>query len=121
GWERQRMKVALIHEKIANSRLDLLHKLSTQIINAYDVIAIEDLNVKGMMANRRLAGHIGDASWGTFVRLLEYKAAWNDKLVVRVGRYYPSSRTCHECGEIHKELTLSQRTWTCKNGHVLDR
>ena len=117
----QRLKVAAIHEKIANTRLDVLHKISTQIINAYDMIAVEDLNVRGMMANRKLAKHIGDASWGTFVRLLEYKAEWNNKRVVKINRFYPSSKTCKECGYIHQNLSLSEREWTCPNGHTLDR
>ena len=118
---RQRLKVAVIHEKIANTRIDLLHKVSTLITKEYDIICVEDLNVKGMMANHKLAKHIADASWGTFVRLLEYKAVWNDKQVVKINRFYPSSKTCNECGYIHQELTLSERTWTCPNGHVLDR
>ena len=106
---RQRLKVAQIHEKVANTRLDLLHKISTQITNAYDGICLEDLNVKGMMANQRLAKHIGDASWGTFIRLLEYKAEWNNKQVIKINRFYPSSKTCSECGYIHKDLKLSER------------
>ena len=118
---RQRLKVAAIHEKIANTRLDLLHKVSTQITNEYDIICLEDLNVKAMMANHKLAKHIADASWGTFVRLLEYKASWNDKRVIKINRFYPSSKTCNECGYIHQDLKLSERQWTCPNGHVLDR
>ncbi len=118
---KQRLKVAAIHEKIANTRLNLLHNISTQITNAYDVIAVEDLNVKGMMANHKLAKHIGDASWGTFVRLLEYKTEWNNKRVVKINRFYPSSKTCNECGYIHQNLSLSEREWTCPNGHTLDR
>ena len=118
---RQRLKVAAIHEKVANTRLDLLHKVSTQIINAYDIICLEDLNVKGMMANHKLAKHIADASWGTFVRLLEYKASWNDKRIIKINRFYPSSKTCNECGYIHQTLHLSERQWTCPNGHILDR
>jgi putative transposase len=118
---RQRLKVAAIHEKIANLRLDRLHKVSTQIINAYDTICLEDLNVKGMMANYKLAKHIGDASWGAFVRLLEYKASWNDKRIVKINRFYPTSKTCNECGYIHQSLSLGERTWTCPNGHTLDR
>ncbi len=118
---RQRLKVAAIHEKIANTRLDLLHKVSTQITNEYDIICLEDLNVKGMMANHKLAKHIADASWGTFVRLLEYKASWNDKRIIKINRFYPSSKTCNECGYIHQDLNLSEREWTCPNGHVLDR
>ncbi|WP_288883373.1 RNA-guided endonuclease TnpB family protein [Pedobacter panaciterrae] len=118
---RQRLKVAAIHEKITNTRLDLLHKVSTQITNAYDTICIEDLNVKGMMANHKLAKHIADASWGTFVRLLEYKSDWNNKRIIKIGRFYPSSKTCNQCGYIHHKLKLSERSWTCPNGHTLNR
>jgi putative transposase len=121
GRRRQRLKVSAIHEKIGNTRNDLLHKLSTQIINEYDTICVEDLNVKGMMANRKLAKRIADASWGTFLRLLEYKCAWNERQFVRIGRFYPSSKTCNQCGYIHHELKLSEREWTCPNGHTLDR
>jgi putative transposase len=74
-----------------------------------------------MMANHKLAKHIGDASWGTFVKLLEYKAEWNDKWVVKINRFYPSSKTCNKCGYIRKDLKLSERKWTCPNGHKLDR
>ena len=77
--------------------------------------------VKGMVKNHKLAKHISDASWGTFVRLLEYKADWNDKQIVKINRFYPSSKTCCECGWINQDLNLSIREWTCKNGHVLDR
>lgn len=118
---KQRMKVAVLHERTVNARLDLLHKISTQITNEYDTICVEDLNVKGMMANHKLAKHIADASWGTFVRLLEYKADWNNKQVVKINRWYPSSKTCSECGWIHQDLNLSEREWTCANGHKLDR
>ena len=78
-------------------------------------------NVKGMVKNHKLAKHISDASWGTFVRLLEYKADWNDKQIVKINRWYPSSKTCCECGWINQDLNLSDREWTCKNGHHLDR
>lgn len=120
-FERQRLKVAKIHEKIKNSRVDNLHKISHRLVSDYDIIALEDLNVKGMVKNRSLSKHISDASWGTFVRFVEYKAAWNDKQVVKIGKFYPSSKTCCECGWINRELKLSDREWTCANGHILDR
>ena len=119
--DRQRLKVAAIHEKVSNARLDLLHKVSSQITNEYDTICLEDLNVKGMVTNRRLAKHIGDAGWGKFIRLVEYKAEWNNRQVVKINRFYPSSKTCSECGYIYHDLTLSERTWTCPDGHILDR
>jgi putative transposase len=118
---KQHLKVARLHEKIANTRKDHLHKLSTQITNAYDVICVEGLNVQGMLKNKKLSKHISDASWSTFVRFLQYKAGWNDKQLVKVGRFYPSSKTCSECGLVNPDLTLSARQWTCPNGHVLDR
>lgn len=121
SFERQRWKIAKLHEKITNSRMDNLHKVSHQLVSDYDIIALEDLNVKGMVKNHKLAKHISDASWGTFVRLLEYKADWNDKQIVKINRFYPSSKTCCECGWINQDLNLSIREWSCKNGHVLDR
>ena len=121
SFEKQRRKTALIHEKITNSRMDNLHKASHKLVADYDIIALEDLNVKGMVKNHKLAKHISDASWGTFVRLLEYKANWNDKQIVKINRWYPSSKTCCECGWINQDLNLSIREWTCKNGHILDR
>ena len=120
-FERQRRKIARLHEKITNSRTDNLHKLSHQLVSNYDIIALEDLHVAGMVKNHKLAKHIADASWGTFVRLVEYKADWNDKQVVKINRFYPSSKTCYECGWINQSLTLSIREWTCQNGHLLDR
>lgn len=120
-FEKQKRKVALIHEKIVNTRQDILHKVSNDIVSNYDVICLEDLNVKGMIKNRKLSKHIADASWGTFVRFVEYKANWNDKTVVKINRWYPSSKTCNVCGYINQDLNLSIREWTCENGHKLDR
>ena len=120
-FEKQKRKVALIHEKIANTRQDVLHKVSNNIVSNYDVICLEDLNIKGMIKNRKLSKHIADASWGTFVRFVEYKANWNDKTVVKINRWYPSSKTCNVCGYINQDLNLSNREWTCENGHKLDR
>ena len=121
SFERQRRKVARLHDKISNSRMDHLHKVSHGLIAQYDVICLEDLHVKGMVKNRKLSKSISDASWGTFVRLLEYKADWNDKTVVKIPRWYPSSKTCHVCEWIKQDLDLSMRNWTCGNGHHLDR
>jgi len=122
GFEKQKLKVALIHEKIANTRQDVLHKISNEIVNNYDVIALEDLHIKGMIKNHKLAKHIADASWGTFVRFIEYKADWNNKQVVKINRFYPSSKTCNICGYINQDLNLSIREWTCpKCSTILDR
>ncbi len=122
GFEKQKLKVAKIHEKIASCRLDTLHKVSKELVESYDLISIEDLNVKGMIKNHKLSKHIADASWGNFVTLLQYKCDWYGKELVKVNRFYPSSKTCGECGWINQELKLSDREWTCKScGAIHDR
>lgn len=122
GFEKQKLKVAKIHEKIASCRLDTLHKVSHQLVSDYDLISIEDLNVKGMIKNHKLSKHIADASWGNFVTLLQYKCDWYGKELVKVNRFYPSSKTCGDCGWINQELKLSDREWTCNScGVVHDR
>lgn len=122
GFEKQKLKVAKIHEKIASCRLDTLHKVSIELVKNYDLISVEDLNVKGMIKNRKLSKHIADASWGNFVTLLQYKCDWYGKELVKVNRFYPSSKTCGDCGWINQELKLSDREWTCKScGVVHDR
>ena len=112
-FEKQRRKVTLIYEKISNTRVNNLHKISHQLVSDYDVICLEDLNIKGMIKNHKLAKHIADASWGTFVRFVEYKANWNNKSVIKINRFYPSSKTCNVCGYINQDLNLSIRNWTC--------
>jgi len=122
GYENQRLKVAAIHERISYSRQDNLHKISNYLVTNYDFISIEDLNVKGMVKNRKLSKSISDASWSSFVRMLEYKAAWNDKQVVKIDRFYPSSKTCSDCGWIKPKLTLNEREWVCQDcGVIHDR
>ena len=122
GFEKQKLKVAKIHEKIASCRLDTLHKVSKELVESYDLISIEDLNVKGMIKNHKLSKHIADASWGNFVTLLQYKCDWYGKELVKVNRFYPSSKTCGDCGWINQDLKLSDREWTCKScGVIHDR
>ena len=122
SWNRQRIKVARIQEKIHNCRMDKLHKISTNLIKKYDVICCEDLNVKRMQRNHILAQSIADASWGTFITFLVYKAEMNGKQIVKIGRYYPSSKTCHHCGYVKEDLTLEDREWICPVcGNVIDR
>lgn len=111
---RTRLKVARQHEKIANQRKDFLHKLSTQIVRQYDLICIEDLQVKNMVKNHKLAKSISDASWGEFVRQLQYKADWYGKHIQKIGKFYPSSQTCSNCGCINKTVKdLKVREWAC--------
>ncbi len=122
GFEKQKLKVAKIHEKIASCRLDTLHKVSIELVKNYDLISVEDLNVKGMIKNHKLSKHIADASWGNFVTLLQYKCDWYGKELLKVNRFYPSSKSCGDCGWINQELKLSDREWTCKScGVVHDR
>jgi len=94
---RRKHKVALLHEKVSNQRKDFLHKASTELIRDNQSIALEDLNISGMLKNHRLAGSISDVSWGMFVTMLEYKAKWNGVNILRIGRFEPSSKTCSEC------------------------
>lgn len=119
GFENQRLKVARLHEKISNRRADYLHKCSISLVRRYDTICIEDLNVKGMIRNHHLSKSIADVSWGSFVAMLTYKADWNDKKVVKIDRYYPSSQTCNVCGNVNKEIKdLSIREWECPICHT---
>ena len=119
GFENQRLKVAKLHEKIFNSRADYLHKCSISLVRRYDTICIEDLNVKGMTKNHRLAKSISDASWSNFVSMLSYKAEWNGKKVMKVDRYFPSSQTCNVCGYVNKQIKdLSVREWECPECHT---
>lgn len=121
-YQKQKLKVATIHKKITNSRLDNLHKVSTELIKKYDLIVIEDLNIKGMIKNHKLSKHIADASWSKFVELLTYKAEWNDKKIVKIDRFFPSSKTCNCCGYINQNLKLDMREWTCPSCNTkLDR
>ena len=119
GFENQRLKVTRLHDKIANSRADYLHKCSISLVRRYDTICIEDLNVKGMKRNHNLAKSISDASWGSFVSMLTYKAEWNGKKVVKVDRYFPSSQTCNVCGYVNKQIKkLYVREWECPECHT---
>lgn len=121
-YKKQRMKVAKIHEKITNSRKDFQHKLSTRLINEYDIISLEDLSVKNMVRNHKLAYSIQDSGWYSFVSMLEYKAKWYDKKVIKIDRWYPSSKTCSSCDYIIDKLSLSVRKWKCpKCGENHDR
>lgn len=117
-----RVKVARIHAKIADSRRDFTHKLSTKIVRENGFIAIETLAVKNMLKNHCLANAISDSNWSEFTRQLEYKSEWYGRKVVGIDRFFPSSKRCFGCGYINNELTLSDREWTCKScGSVHDR
>ncbi len=110
---KQRILVSLIHEKITNKRMDFLHKLSQKIVNENQVICLENLSVKNMVKNHKLAQSISDVSWSKFIEMLKYKSEWNDRQIVQIDRFYPSSKSCSECHYINDNLTLKDREWTC--------
>ena len=116
-YEKQRIKVAKIHEKIANQRKDILHKSSRQIANAYDLVCVEDLNMKNMSQALNFGKSVTDNGWGMFVRFLEYKLEDLGKQLVKIDKWFPSSKTCHICGCINEELTLNIREWECPICH----
>lgn len=117
-----RLKVARLHAKIADSRKDFLHKLSTRLINENQVIAIESLAVSNMQKNHSLAKSISDAGWSEFVRQLEYKSEWYGRTLITIDRWYPSTKRCSGCGRIVKSLPLAVREWECSEcGAVHDR
>ena len=120
--EKARLKLAIAHEKLCNKRKDNLHKITTKLIKENDVICIENLNVNGMTKNHKLAKAIQDASFGTLVCMLKYKAKWHNRKIIEIGRFYPSSKLCHCCGHRIQQLGLKVRNWTCPNcGTNLDR
>ena len=120
--DRARQAVALQHEMITNQRKDFLHKLTTKLIRENQAIAIETLNVAGMMKNHCLAQAIGDVSWSEFFRQLGYKCERYGKTLLRIGQFEPSSKICNVCGSINRDLKLSDREWTCANcGSLHDR
>jgi putative transposase len=111
--EKAAAKVAGAHRKVRNARADFLHRTSTRLVRSADVIAIEDLNVSGMVRNRQLARAISDCGWGEFRRQLAYKCERYGRELVVIDRWYPSSKTCSACGHLLAELSLSTRTWQC--------
>ncbi|SHE78885.1 putative transposase [Lampropedia hyalina DSM 16112] len=108
-----KLKVARLHAKIADSRKDFLHKLSTRLINENQVIAVESLSVSNMQKNRHLSKSIADAGWSDFVRQLEYKAHWYGRELVGIDQWYPSSKRCSDCGYTMPKMPLNVRQWTC--------
>ena len=115
NYQKQKIKVAKLHEKVMNQRLDFEHKLSTEIIKNHDVIGVENLNVKCLLKNHHLAYSISDVSWSEFISMLEYKAEWYGKQFIKVDTFYPSSKLCSCCGTYHKDIvnSLKVRKWTC--------
>lgn len=120
--EKLRLRIARIYEKIANSRRDFQHKLSTKLTNEYQTICLETLRVKNMMKNHKLARAIGEASWYSFVNMLQYKGKWKGCDIIQIDQFYPSSKTCSRCNWKKENLKLSERSWVCpKCGTIHDR
>ena len=124
NYHRQKKKVASCHEKVRNKRLNHHHQLTHKLIceNQATSYAVENLGIKNMVKNSKLSKAISDVGWGQFLTLLKYKAKWNGKNVLEIGRFEPSSKTCSHCGYICDKMPLHIRVWTCKNcNSVLDR
>lgn len=118
--EKERIKLARLHEKISNQRLDFLHKLSSRLISENQAICIEDLNIQAM--SKLWGRKINDLSYYSFTQMLNYKAEWSGKTIIKIGRFDPSSQICHKCGYRNHNLKLADRTWECPNCHSkLDR
>lgn len=118
NYQKQKLKVARLHERVINQRDDFLNKLSTEIFKNHDIICIEDLNTKGMLRNYNLAKSISDVSWFAFVSKLEYKATWYGKKIVSISRWFPSSQICSNCGHHDGKKSLEIRDLTCPICHA---
>ncbi len=120
--EKSRIKLAKLHAKIANIRKDNLHKITSKIVSENQTIVLEDLNVKGMQnKNSSMARNVSDVGMYEFRRQIEYKAKWNNREIRIIDRWYPSSKKCCKCGEVKKELSLSERTFICECGNNICR
>lgn len=120
-YKKSKLKIARLHQKIKNQRENFLHNLSTDLVSKYDKIIVEDLDVQKMLKTKALSKDISDVSWSKFFRILSYKCDWYGKKLIKVDRYFPSTKTCSCCGSI-KEIKLSDRIYNCnKCGLSLDR
>ena len=121
NYELQKKKVAKCHEKIRDQRRDYLHKLSRKIADGYDAVAVEDIDMKAMSQCLHFGKSIQDNGYGMFREMLDYKLVWKGKKMVKVDRFFPSSKKCCQCGRIKKELKLSERIYHCACGNEMDR
>lgn len=119
NWEKQRLEVAKLYEKVSDERNDFLQKLSAALVRENQTICVEDLNVRGMLRNKHLSRSISDASWSKFLSMLEYKGAWYGTKIVRISCWYPSSQICSVCGYQNPEVkNLGIREWKCPSCHT---
>ena len=121
NYAKQKRKVARVHEKVRNQRQDFLHKFSRQLADAYDVIGVEDLDMKAMSRSMHFGKSVMDNGFGMLRSMLAYKLAERGGELVKVDRWYPSSKRCSRCGKIKETMPLSERTYTCSCGNVMDR
>lgn len=121
NYYKQKKKVSLCHEKIRNQRKDFHHKLSTKIVNKYDVVSVENLHMRDMSGTLHLGKGVMDNGYGSFTQMLSYKLEDRGKILVKVDKYYPSSKICSSCGKIKDKLALSERTYSCTCGNRIDR
>jgi len=120
-YKKARLRLAKAYAKLTRQREHFQHTLSKELIAKYDVICLENLNVKGMVKNKKLAKAISNVSWSSFINMLKYKANWYGKEVIQIGRFFPSSKCCSSCGTINTTLKLHERIWTCECGATHDR
>ncbi len=113
NYQKQKRKIARLHEKVMNQRTDFLNKWSTEMIKNHDIICMEDLNTKGMLRNHKLAKNISDVSWSSFVTKLQCKADWYGRKIIKVDKWVPSSQVCSKCGYKDGKKSLEIREWTC--------
>jgi putative transposase len=121
NYYKQKLKVAKLHEHIANQRKDFIHKLSTKLANEYDYICVEDINMQNMAQSLKLGKSTNDNGFGMFRVILGYKLSERGKMLVKIDKWFPSSKMCRFCGNINKELTLDDRVWICECGAIINR
>ena len=121
NYYKQKIIVAKIHEHIANQRKDFVHKLSTKLANEYDYICVEDINMQGMAQSLKLGKSTNDNGFGMFRTILGYKLADRGKQLIKIDKWFPSSKMCRHCGVVNKDLTLADRVWICECGEVINR
>ena len=121
NYQKQKKRVALCHEKIKNQRKDFQHKLSRELAERYDAVCVEDLNLQGMSGGLHLGKGVQDNGYGQFLSMLGYKLEERGKYLIKVDRYFASSRICSVCGNKKKELALSERVYVCECGNRMDR
>jgi putative transposase len=120
NWHKQRIRVANIHEKVVNQRKNFLHHQSKELARNYDAVIIEDLDMKGMAQVLKFGKSVADNGWGMFTSFLKYKLNEQGKRLIKIDKWFPSTKTCSSCGSV-REITLSERTYQCTCGLTLDR